>query len=78
MSYVNQYREQAWEMAYWWFANQNYLNDECEKLAGEFVEYAIENASEEGGHLESLFDNFVADVVFAEKAAADKERSLYV
>jgi hypothetical protein len=67
---------QAWEKAYWYFAGQDYLDKECEFYAQEFATYAVENL-QDGITLDDLLNDFVGDVVFAERAEKEKERSRY-
>jgi hypothetical protein len=71
---------QAWEKAYWFFANQDYSNNQCEFYANQFQQVVMEEMNGLNGNLtlDDLFRDFVADVVFSEKAEEDKERSKYV
>lgn len=75
MSFINQLRSEAYEKAFWYFAQQDYLTAECEFLANKFAAFRLENL--ETTNLEDLLNEFVGDVVFAEAAEADKERSLH-
>ena len=79
MSYLNNLRIQSWEKAFWFFANMNYTDAQCEFYAKEFEKCAIEEMSGLDGNLtlDDLFSEFVADIMYAEKADVDKERSLH-
>jgi hypothetical protein len=74
MSTINNIRLEAYEKAFWWFAQQGYLTGECEFYAKQFEVYRLENLDV---NLEDSLTSFVGDVVFAEKAEKDKEGTLY-
>lgn len=79
MSYINNFRMQAWEKAYWFFANQDYPTSQCELYAQQFQQYALEEMNGLDGNLtlDDLFSDFVSDILFATRAAEDKERNLH-
>lgn len=77
MSYINKFKLEAYQKAYWFFANQDYLDSQCEFYAKQFEQKALEEMSGLDGNLtmDDLFSDFVADILYAEKAEQDKERS---
>jgi hypothetical protein len=80
MSYLTQFRLKAWEKAYWFFAGQGYQDSECEFYAKKFEQHAVEEMSglDSDYTLDDLLNTFVSDIMYAEKAEDDKERSQHV
>ena len=70
MSYLDKLRLEAWEKAYWFFANQGYETSQCEFYAKKFEQLALEEMSGLDGNftLDDLFSDFVADILYAESA----------
>ncbi len=77
MSYINELQEKAYEMAYGYFKEQDYLDSECEFYGVKFADYVIECMEDEEG-LSDAFDYFLSDVVWSEKAEKEKEAMRYV
>ena len=79
MSYINKFKLKAWEKAYWFFAQQDCLDSQCEFYAKQFEQFALENLEGLGENitLADLFSDFLSDIQFAEQVETEKERSLY-